>query len=319
MAPLLGRDILSVSDLDSKEIWQILRLTKLLKAETNRGKRRTDLSGMTTIMLFMKPSTRTRVSFDIAMYELGGHAISLSPAETQLSRGETIADTARVLSRYGDCIVARVGPHQILAELAQNADIPVVNGLSDLEHPCQAISDVFTIWEKFRKLKGINIAYLGDGNNVANSLILASALIGANIRVATPRGAEPAPTFLTKAKAIAEATGSRIALGTDPAKAASGADVVYTDVWVSMGQEADAGRRETVLAPYQVNEEIMGLAAEGAAFMHCLPAHRGKEVTDDVMDGRQSITFQQAENRLHTQKAILLSLLSGKRVSRIAR
>lgn len=309
MPGLRGRDLLSVSDLSPEELWGILRLAKTVKAERNAEKWRGALSGRSLAMLFMKPSTRTRVSFDLAISELGGHPLSLSAAETQMSRGETASDTARVLSRYVSAIVARVTSHEILTELAEHASVPVINGLSDLEHPCQAISDVFTIWEKFGNLEGVNVVYLGDGNNVANSLLLASAMVGANITIATPEGLEPSGAVLEDARKLAVDSGSTVGLSTDPMKAVREADVIYTDVWVSMGDESAAEEKKRMLAPFQVNGRLMRAASKGALFMHCLPAHRGEEVTDDVMDGEQSVVFQQAENRLHTQKAILLSLL----------
>jgi len=309
MSDLRGRDLLSMSDLSPEELWGILRLTKTVKAERNEDKWRGALSGKSLAMLFMKPSTRTRVSFDLAMSELGGHTLTLSPSETQMSRGETVADTARVLSRYVSAIMARVTSHGILTELAEYASVPVVNGLSDLEHPCQAVSDVFTVWETFGNLEGVNMAYLGDGNNVAVSLLLASALVGANITVATPEGLEPPSAALENARKLAAGSGSTVRLSTDPMEAVRQADVIYTDVWVSMGDESIAEGKKRLLAPFQVNMKLMRAASRGALFMHCLPAHRGEEVTDDVMDGEQSIVFQQAENRLHAQKAILLSLL----------
>ena len=309
MADLRGRDLLSVSDLSSDELLRILELTKTLKGERGQDKWKGALSGKTLAMLFMKPSTRTRVSFDVAMYELGGHSITLSPSETQLSRGETVSDTGSVLSRYVSGIVARATSHSILVDLAQHSSVPVINGLSDLEHPCQAIGDVFTMLEKFGHLGGISIAYLGDGNNVANSLILASALMGMSITVATPIGFEPKQDILATATEFADASGGEVTVVSDPLKAVSGADVVYTDVWVSMGNEDEAEARKRALIRYQVNDEVMRTASEGAIFMHCLPAHRGEEVTGGVIDGDQSAVLQQAENRMHAQKAILLSLI----------
>jgi ornithine carbamoyltransferase len=309
MVDLRGRDLLSVSDLSSDELSRILELTKTLKAERGHAKWKAALSGRTLAMLFMKPSTRTRVSFDVAMHELGGHSITLSPSETQLSRGETVSDTGRVLSRYVSGIMARVTSHSILVDLAQHSSVPVINGLSDLEHPCQAIGDVFTMLEKFGHLGGISIAYLGDGNNVANSLILASALMGMSVTVATPVGFEPRQDIVATASRFAKASGGEVAVVKDPLKAVAGADIVYTDVWVSMGNEDETEARKRALAPYQVNDQVMRAASEGAIFLHCLPAHRGEEVTDDVMDGSQSAVWQQAENRMHAQKAILLSLI----------
>ncbi len=309
MVDLRGRDLLSVSDLSFDELSRILELTKTLKAERGHAKWKAALSGRTLAMLFMKPSTRTRVSFDVAMHELGGHSITLSPSETQLSRGETVSDTGRVLSRYVSGIMARVTSHSILVDLAQHSSVPVINGLSDLEHPCQAIGDVFTMLEKFGHLGGISIAYLGDGNNVANSLILASALMGMSVTVATPVGFEPRQDIVATASRFAKASGGEVAVVKDPLKAVAGADIVYTDVWVSMGNEDETEARKRALAPYQVNDQVMRAASEGAIFLHCLPAHRGEEVTDDVMDGSQSAVWQQAENRMHAQKAILLSLI----------
>jgi len=306
---LTGRDLLSVSDLSSEELWQVLEMARTLKAERGSEKWRGALRGKSLAMLFMKPSTRTRVSFDLAMSELGGHTLVLSPAETQLSRGETVADTARVLSRYVSAIMARVTSHEFLTDLAQHANIPVINGLSDLEHPCQAISDMFTVWERFGRLKDVNIAYLGDGNNVANSLMLAASLMGANVAVASPKGLGPRQAVVDLARKFAVKSGSTVKLTADPMEAVGDADVVYTDVWVSMGDEEKAEEKKRMLSRFQVDGKVMRAASKGAIFMHCLPAHRGEEVTDEVIDGERSIVFQQAENRLHVQKAILLSIL----------
>ncbi len=271
---------------------------------------RSRLEGIVMLMLFEKPSTRTRISFETAILQLGGNAINLDENMSQLGRGETIKDSARVLSRYADCIVARVRKHETLAALAENSTIPVINGLSDLEHPCQAISDLYTIKESKGMLSGVNLTYVGDGNNVCSSLLLGCAMVGVNIRVASPRGYEPKKTILEKAKKLAADSGAKIEVLSDPKTAAKDADFMYTDVWVSMGFESEEKKRMEAFKSYQLNSELLSLARSDCKVMHCLPAHRGLEITDDVIDGERSIVWDQAENRLHAQKAILLSILS---------
>jgi len=300
-------DLLSMTDLSIKELESIIRETGRIKAKPEDYKDR--LKGKILVMLFEGPSTRTRVSFETAMIQLGGNAIDINESMTQLGRGETMGDSARVLSRYSDCILARVKRHETLMELARNSEVPVINGLSDLEHPCQVISDLFTIHEVRGRLKGIDLAYIGDGNNVCNSLLLGCSMVGINIKVASPEGYEPAKNFVKKALDISKETGSRIEIVNDPREAAKGASFLYTDVWVSMGDESEEEERLKAFRGYQLNREIVKLANSDCKVMHCLPAHRGLEITDEVIDGRDSIVWDQAENRLHAQKAILLRLL----------
>ena len=256
-------------------------------------------------MVFQKPSNRTRVSFEVGMYQLGGHALHLSPEEIQMGKRETPGDTGRVLARYIDAIMVRTFNHDELEELASAADVPVVNGLSDTHHPCQALADLLTVREAFGTVEGVNITYIGDGNNVAHSLAIACALAGTNLTIAHPEGHAPEE----KALELAEKSGGAPTLTQDPQEAVSGAQVVYTDVWASMGQESETQERKKKFAPYQVNVELMGLADEDAVFLHCLPAHRGEEVAAEVIDGPQSRVFDQAENRLHAQKALLYLLM----------
>jgi len=306
---LKGRDLLSIADLTEEEFWELLEFAKLLKLETLAGKRHEYLKGKTLAMIFQKPSTRTRVAFEVGMYQLGGYALYLSSNDMQLRRGETIADTARVLSRFVDGIMARVFDHQDVVDLAKYADVPVINGLSDEEHPSQVLADFLTIWEKFGTLKGLKLAYVGDGNNVAHSLLLAAGLVGMDIAVATPEGYEPKPFYVEKAKELAAKHGSSVQILRDPVEAVTGADAVYTDVWASMGQEAEHEERLRIFKPYQVNPNLMSHADKHAIFLHCLPAHRGEEVVDEVADSPQSAIFDEAENRLHAHKAILAMLM----------
>lgn len=304
-----GKDLISIHDLSREEVDQILKTAEMMKLMYRAGEFYRPLQGKTLGMIFMKPSTRTRISFEVAMYQLGGYALFLSAADLQLRRGETIADTARTLSRYLDGIMIRTFDHRDVVELAQYADIPVINGLTDLLHPCQILSDLLTIYEKKGKLAGLKLAYLGDGNNVAHSLLFGCAKVGMHIAVATPPGYEPDPEVVRLAREDAAATGSVVDLLHDPRRAVEDADVIYTDVWASMGQEEQREEKVRALAPYQVNGKIMAAARQDAIFMHCLPAHRGEEVTDEVLDGPQSVVWDQAENRLHVQKAILALLL----------
>jgi ornithine carbamoyltransferase len=268
------------------------------------------LRGKSLTMIFEKPSTRTRVSFEVGMTQLGGHAIFLGPGDLQLSRGETIADTARVLSRYADAIMARVYAQETIEELAEHATVPVINGLSDRFHPCQALTDIFTIWEKRGSLNHLSMAFIGDGdNNVTNSLLLLSSRLGINFVIASPKDYAPSKEILRMAKSEAKKSGARLRATTDPYDAVKHADIIHTDVWVSMGKK-DVGLRKRLLSPYQVNRKLLVKAPKRALVMHCLPAHRGEEITDDVIDGSQSIVFDQAENRLHVQKALLVFLLT---------
>lgn len=306
---LRGRDLLSLKDLSKQEMELIFNTAHLLKTQSKMGKFPHLLEGKTLAMLFQKTSTRTRVSFETGMVQLGGHALFLSQNDLQLKIGETILDTARVLSRYVDGIMARVFDHQDILDLAQGAEVPVINGLSDFTHPCQGLTDLFTIWEHQGALPGLTLAYVGDGNNVAHSLIFAGAKFGMHIRLGTPSHYRPANEVIIAAQEFCKVTGGSLAIFEDPKQAVQGADIVYTDTWVSMGQEKEKEERLRTFRPYQLSTELLCFAKEGALVMHCLPAHRGLEITDEVMDGPQSVIFDQAENRLHVQKAILALLL----------
>ncbi|MCC6022508.1 MAG: ornithine carbamoyltransferase [Desulfurococcaceae archaeon] len=308
---LKGRDLLSISDLSREELVYILEVSKMLKGRYYAGEVIIPLlNGKTLAMIFQKPSTRTRVSFEVAMYQLGGYALYLNWNDLQLGRGESIADTARVLSRYVNGITARVLKHTDLEELAKYSSVPVINALSDLEHPCQALADVLTIWEKKGRLEGIKLAFVGDGSdNVLHSLLLACAKLGINISIATPPGYEPKKEILRIAEEEGSRYGSLIEIVREPEVAVRGADVIYTDVWVSMGQESERAKRISDLSRYRVTVDLMKLAKEDAIFMHCLPARRGEEVVDEVIDGKWSVVWDQAENRLHVQKALLSLLL----------
>lgn len=296
-------------DFTKEEIWKVFQLTKELKERQKSGVPHEMLKGKSLAMLFQKPSTRTRVSFEVAMTQLGGHALYLSANDLQLGRGETIADTARVLSRYVDGIMARVFSHRDIIDLAQNSSAPVINGLSDKFHPCQSLTDLFTIWEHKGGLENLTLAFIGDGdNNVTNSLLLLSARLGVNFKVGCPEKYKTKQEILDLAKEDAEKTGVKIEILHDPKEAVKNADVVYTDTWVSMGR-TDEKERIEALSPFQINKELSSYAKKEALVMHCLPAHRGQEITDEVMDGPRSIIFDQSENRLHVQKAILCQLL----------
>ena len=302
--------LISVEELPSAEVWELLKLATELKKEWKSGGNKPVLAGKSLAMVFQKPSLRTRVSFEMGMLHLGGNALYLSPQEIQLGHRESVADVARVLSRYVDGIMARVFDHAHIEELAAHASVPVINGLSDYVHPCQGLSDVFTIYEKKGALKGVTLAYLGDGNNVAHSLLFTGAKVGMEIRVAAPAGFEPDGEVVSRASESARETGGKVVLDADPRSAVSGADVIYTDVWASMGQEDEREARLPLFQPYRVNAELVGSAKRDAVVMHCLPAHRGEEITDEVVDSPQSIVLDQAENRMHLQKAILVSLMA---------
>lgn len=306
---LKGKDFLTLADYSKEEIEYLLHLALELKEKQQNGERYTPLSGKTLAMIFEKPSTRTRVSFEVGMVQLGGHALHLSSRDLQIGRGETIADTARVLSEYVDAIMIRTFEHEKVAELAHYATIPVINGLTDDDHPCQALADLLTIYEVKGKLQGLKLAYIGDGNNMAHALMLAAAKVGMDCAIASPKGYEPKETIVKEAKHIASESGATVVVTNDPYEAIADADVVYTDVWASMGQEAEANERMHIFAPFQVNEALVQQAKQDFIFLHCLPAHRGEEVTEGVIDGAHSYIFQQAGNRLHAQKALLVSLL----------
>jgi len=304
---LKGKDLLSISDLNREDIRRLILNAIDMKALGGENA----LGGKILALVFEKPSLRTRVSFEIAMMQLGGQALYLSPAEVGLGKRESVPDVARVLCRYVDVIAARTFSHETVEVLARYADVPVINALSDLEHPCQALADLLTVYEKKGELEGLTLAYVGDGNNVAHSLMLAAALTGINFRIASPQGYLVKDFILQKAKDYAAASGAEIVCTVDPKQAVSGADVVYTDVWTSMGQEAEAEERRRIFAGYQVNSDLLALAREDAIVMHPLPAHRGEEVADDVLESVQSVVFDQAENRLHAQKALLVDMLGG--------
>jgi len=304
-----GKDLLSVNDLSVDEVYRIFELAQQLKAKQKKGERLHLLKGKTLGMIFQKASTRTRVSFEAGMWQLGGTALFLSANDLQIGRGEPVKDTARVLSRYLDGIMIRTFSHAEVEELARYADVPVINGLTDYLHPCQALTDIFTVVERLGVVKGRKLAYIGDGNNMVNALLHTCAKVGMDIVVATPPGYGPHPQVVLEAQAAAAAAGSKVALVTDPKDAAVGADVLYTDVWASMGQEAERAVRQRAFAGYQINEALLKLAKPDAIVLHCLPAHRGEEITDAVIEGPQSAVFDEAENRLHVQKAIMALLM----------
>ncbi|HHY96212.1 MAG TPA: ornithine carbamoyltransferase [Firmicutes bacterium] len=308
---LKGRDVVSLADLTAEEIRQIINTGAHLKMCAQTGTETRPLTGKTLGMIFHKPSTRTRVSFEVAMVQLGGHALYLSASELQLRRGETIADTGRVLSRYLDAIMIRTYSHADVVELAEAASIPVINALTDFSHPCQGLGDLLTIHEKKGRLEGVKLAYVGDGNNVAHSLMFGGARMGMHVSVGTPPGYEPDQKVVELAQEFARASGGKVEVVNDAGQTVRGADVVYTDVWASMGQEAEEKERQRIFMPFQVNQALMAQAGPQAIFMHCLPAHRGQEVTDEVIDGPQSVVWDQAENRLHIQKAILALVIAG--------
>ncbi len=305
----MSRDFLSIDDLSNEELLALLELAANVKA--NRGEYANRLAGKSAALIFEKPSTRTRVSFEVACADLGIHPLSLTSSDLQLGRGETIEDTGRVLSRYVDVIVLRTFGQDRLTRLAEAADVPVINALSDYSHPCQALADLQTIRERTGRLAGLTLAYLGDGNNVTHSLLFAGAKAGMNVRVATPEGFEPDEAVVKRAREIAEDTGGSVHIGNDPAAACQGAHVLYTDVWASMGQESESAVRGSIFPPFRIDAAAVARAAPDCIVLHCLPAHRGDEITDDVIDGPRSAVWDQAENRLHAQKALLLWLLGG--------
>ncbi len=306
----MKKDFLAVSDYSPAELQGMLDLAVRLKKDWQAGGNEPLLKGKVLGMIFQKPSLRTRVSFDMAMRHLGGDALYLSPNEIGLGQRESIADVARVMSGYVDAIMARVFAHDHVLELAKWADIPVINGLSDYNHPCQAMADALTIQENFGNLKDLNVTFIGDGNNVAVSLMHICARLGAHFTIASPEGFDILPEAVEKARVFAAESGSRLRFLRDPNEAVRDAHVIYTDTWTSMGQEAEAKKREAVFPPYQVNESLVAKARKDVIVMHCLPAHRGQEITDAVADGPHSRLFPQAHNRLHAQKAILVELLA---------
>ncbi len=302
----MNKDFITIPDLTADEIHATFRLALELKAKTKRGETHHILNGQTLAMIFQKPSARTRVSFEVGMFQLGGHALYLAPADIGLGKRESVADVARVLSRYNDGIMARVFGHDDVVQLAENASIPVINGLSDLAHPCQVMADMLTILEHCGRAENLKIVYIGDGNNMANSWINYASRMSIALHLACPDGYDPDSTLMEKAKA----TGlSEIVIQRDPAEAVRDADILYTDVWASMGQEDEAEARKSIFRPYQINEALVKLAKPDVKVMHCLPAHRGDEITDGVMDGPHAIVFDEAENRMHAQKAIMVQLM----------
>ena len=308
MTALSQRDLLSVADLSQVEVKELLQMATQLKSQELKLRCNKVLG-----LLFSKASTRTRVSFTVAMYQLGGQVIDLNPNVTQVSRGEPVQDTARVLDRYLDILAIRTFAQQELETFANYAKIPVINALTDLEHPCQVLADLMTIQEEFQTYEGLTLTYVGDGNNVANSLMLGCALVGMNVKIATPSGYEPNPEVVQQAKAIANGK-TEVIITKDPQIAAKNANILYTDVWASMGQEQEADDRMPIFKPYQINQELLSFADPKAIVLHCLPAHRDEEITNDVIEGKHSRVWDQAENRLHAQKALLASILSAETV-----
>lgn len=301
------KDLIRLLDYTDAEIKSLIDSADKLKKQ--KGKIRQDLKGKTVALVFQKPSNRTRVSFAVGVHELGGHSLYLGPDEISLGKRETTHDVAKTLSRYVHCIVARVFDNKDIVELAKHADVPVINALCDLYHPCQALADIQTIRERFGKFKGLTVAYVGDGNNVFHSLMAACVKVGINVCFAGPKGYDPNPQILAECRAIAKKNGVIVECGRDPIAAVKGAHVIYSDVWVSMGQEAETARRIKEFKGYQINEAMVKHAHKDYIFMHCLPAHRELEVTTSVIDGKHSVIFDQAENRLHAQKAVLLKLI----------
>lgn len=304
----LKRDIISVMDM-REDFENILASAAKMKKEPKKGQKQDVLKGKVLGMVFEKPSLRTRVSFEVGMSQLGGKALYIGPDELSIGKRESVSDVANVLSRYVSAIMYRAFSNQTMKELAKHASVPVINGLDDIEHPCQCAADLLTVMEKKGKLKGLQLVYVGDGNNVCNSLLLGCALTGMNMRAATPKDYKPSADILAKAQEIAKEKGGKIETMSNPFQAVEGSDVVYTDTWVSMGQEAEKEQREKLFLPYQVNEKLVEKAGKDYIFMHCLPAHRGLEVSAEVIDGPHSVVFDQAENRMHAQKAILVAVL----------
>ncbi|MCK8489008.1 ornithine carbamoyltransferase [Paenibacillus sp. MBLB2552] len=306
---LSGRDFIELTDYTTEEIHYLIDLAIELKRKQKNGEEYQPLKGKTVGLIFEKSSTRTRVSFEVGTYQLGGHALFLSKNDIQLGRGETIADTAGVMSRYLDGIMIRTFGHEKVVDLARYATVPVINGLSDLAHPCQVLADYQTLYEYKGTLQGLKLAYIGDGNNMAHSLMIGGAKLGVHVSVASPEGYEPDPQIVADAQEIAKATGAVIEVVRDPKAALQDADAIYTDVWASMGFEEEQKAREVAFRDYQVDEQLARYAKPDYVFMHCLPAHRGEEVSEGVIDGEHSIIFDQAENRLHAQKALMAALI----------
>ncbi len=305
----MKKDLISVKDLTAGEIEDIFILTDKIKRD--KAGFTEVLAGKTLALIFQKPSNRTRVSFEVGMFQLGGYSIYLGPDEINLGVRESIKDVAKTLSRYVDGIVLRTFEHKNAVDLAQFATVPVINGLSDLLHPCQALADIYTIREKLKNIEGVCLAYIGDGNNVCNSLLHVCSKVGINMNIATPKGYEPDKSVLSEARVIAKTNNVTINLSVKPKNAVKNVDAIYTDVWTSMGQEKEAKKRRRIFKEFQINKNLVGLAKKDALVMHCLPAHRDEEITDEVMEGGNSVIFDQAENRMHVQKAILIKLLGN--------
>ncbi len=305
----MTKDLTSINDLSRTELLGLLDLATELKEQLEKKPRIDSAPGTVAALIFEKPSLRTRVTFEVAMRNLGGSAVYLGPADIGMGKRETVEDVARNLSRWVDCIIARVFAHGTIVELAQYASVPVVNALCDLEHPCQILADLLTVKDHRGSVEGAVIAWTGDGNNVCNSLMLACTMVGAHVRVATPKGFEPPAAIVAKSREYAAQSGAQLLLTHDPLEAARGADFLYTDVWASMGQENEAAQRAQIFRPFQLNKALLDVAAAGAKVLHCLPAHRGEEISAEVLDGPSSIVLDQAENRLHAQRALLHRLL----------
>lgn len=303
-----GRSFVSIADFTTEEIWTVWELAAQLKMRQKIGEPHRLLEGKLLAMIFQKPSLRTQVSFETGMAQLGGHTLYLGPDHIQLGKRESVHDVARVLGRMVDGVMARVFAHKDVETLAEYAGVPVINGLSDEEHPCQALTDLFTIYEKIRRIEGVNLTYIGDGNNVAASLLLVAAKVGMNITLISPNGYEVKSGYVQQARAYAAKSGARLQFSND-SQDVKGSDVIYTDTWASMGQEAEAEARARIFKPFQVNSKLVEQTGTNTLIMHCLPAHRGQEITDEVMDSPLSVVFEEAENRLHVQKAIMALLI----------
>ena len=306
---LKGRDFISLMDFSTQELSYLLDLASEIKAKTKSGVLEPVLKDKNLVLIFSKPSLRTRVSFETGIRQLGGNSLTLKQDEINLGVRETIADTARVLSRYADCVMIRTFAHSDVEELAKYASVPTINGLTDDSHPCQIMADLLTIKEHFKKLKGLKLVYSGDGNNVANSLLVGCALMGLDVTIACPKGYEPMEKYVEFAKNAALKTGSKVSIEYDPKKAVEGANIIYTDVWASMGQESEASIRKEIFKSYQVNDELCSCASDDVIVLHCLPAHREEEITHSVLEKNAEVIFEQAENRMHAQKAIMAAIV----------
>ncbi|MHB8338363.1 MAG: ornithine carbamoyltransferase [Ignavibacteriaceae bacterium] len=305
MSNMKGKSLISLNDLSAEEFWQIFELSASLKSKLKNGAPHRILEGKTLGMIFSKPSTRTRISFEVGIYQLGGIGMYFNQNDLQLKKSESIPDTAKVLSRFLNGIMIRTFDHQDVIDLAKNSSIPVINGLTDLMHPCQILADLFTILEKKKTIKGLKLAYVGDGNNVAHSLLHGCSKVGMDISIASPKDFQPNKEIVQESISNAKVSGSKVEIVIDPVEAVTGADVIYTDVWASMGQESEAVKRNEIFKKYQVNSNLVKHAKKDYLFMHCLPAHRGLEVVDEIADSKNSVIFDEAENRLHVQKAIM--------------